>query len=686
MSCEEALRFQALETLINTEFWVELRQKKLNEWKLDNTAKTITGMLLLPCGSRTVGHFTLRKDSFTTPIEIARYSMEEIPLQGEIIPVNTLNEFRRLDKKELVNRKCEELLKAMVDSDDILAHPEKLCGGFLCLTFADLANHTFVYWFCFPTLVPDKGFCFESSQNVDDVLSVEEVEATEHFLRSQRDSRTFNPLAFVIERESNGSRWEPHHLTDLRNRQVEEVRMQAENDNIIFATMDTGEATSGDMAGTLCRNVLAFIVIRYRIRRIRLLLCRLDRRGNVIRYSDTNNSFFTSVSCEANCEIPNEVSIPEGWNASGWQLNKRGNPGPRTTDLRSVMDPQKLAYESVFLNLSLMKWRAMPSLDIEGHKEQRCLLLGAGTLGCNVARVLLGWGFQKITFVDSGSVSYSNPVRQPLFEFSDAFKDGPARRKVDAAADTMSRIFPGVEANGVHLSIPMPGHTDSSTETDTRDSCQQLLNLISGHDIVFLLTDTRESRWLPTLICSSLKKPLLNVALGFDTFLVMRHGVRSPEETNSHLGCYFCSDVVAPVNSVRDQTLDQQCTVTRPGLAPIAASMAVELLVNCLHHPDGFHALAEDSQELLETPQQHLGIVPHQLRGYLSHFSTIPLFSQAFDKCTACSRAVTGAFEQDQLDFVVKALQEPETVLEDISGLSQLKKELDESNFIWDSE
>lgn len=183
-----------------------------------------------------------------------------------------------------------------------------------------------------------------------------------------------------------------------------------------------------------------------------------------------------------------------------------------------------------------------------------------------------------------------------------------------------------------------------------------------------------------------MNKPLINVALGFDTFVVMRHGMRDDTHGDTELGCYFCSDVVAPINSVRDQTLDQQCTVTRPGLAPIAASMGVEVMVNCLHHPMGFFAPAESSQNLNESPDHPLGIVPHQLRGYLSHFSTVPLVSQAFDKCTACSLAVTNAFEQDKLDFVVKALQDPETTLEGISGLSQLKKELDENDFIWDSE
>ena len=120
---------------------------------------------------------------------------------------------------------------------------------------------------------------------------------------------------------------------------------------------------------------------------------------------------------------------------------------------------------------------------------------------------------RHITFVDNGKVSYSNPVRQSLFTFSDSENKVP---KAEAAALALSLISPNVTSNAVKLSIPMPGHhidLESASE-----AVSQLEKLITEHDVVYLLMDTRESRWLPTVIGKSQSKVPKKYTCNFPLF------------------------------------------------------------------------------------------------------------------------------------------------------------------------
>lgn len=75
------------------------------------------------------------------------------------------------------------------------------------------------------------------------------------------------------------------------------------------------------------------------------------------------------------------------------------------------------------------------------------------------------------------------------------------------------------------LSIPLCVPADKAIEK-AREEVETLEKLIKDHDVTFLLMDTRESRWLPTLLCYAHSKICINAALGFDTYMVMRHGFR----------------------------------------------------------------------------------------------------------------------------------------------------------------
>lgn len=138
----------------------------------------------------------------------------------------------------------------------------------------------------------------------------------------------------------------------------------------------------------------------------------------------------------------------------------------KNLNLKSFMDETSVAQDAIDLNIKLMKWRVLPELNLDKIKETKCLLIGAGTLGCQLSRCLIGWGIQHITFVDNGKVSYSNPIRQSLYEFADTINGG--KPKAICAAEKLKKIFPGINSNGFELSIPMPGHYVTHKEQEDK--------------------------------------------------------------------------------------------------------------------------------------------------------------------------------------------------------------------------
>ena len=649
------LQFMPFSSSLDSSFWHTFSQKKLDTIQLNEEKIPIIATYT---NSDPIGfnpRISLDYSVFEESVSVAQNYFSS---SGHIINTNTIEKFNQLDKKSLLEQEGQIVWEA-IKSGRALESPNLLVP-FLMIAFADLKKHDFIFWFAFPALMPDEPITLKNCIKLENKW---DKERTQHFIQVYdqfRSQKGFTGL-FLLKFDSGESK-----LSNLSKHSSQ----YADGTRPVLCFCDP--CTSEEHPGWPLRNLLILAARVWKGASVDVL-CLRDRSYEGVRHVG-HSLYLEEVA------LPDLSGQEEAPKCTGWERNDKQKMAPKFVNLSSTMNPERLSEQSVDLNLKLMRWRLVPELNLSIVRDARCLLMGAGTLGCNVARCLLGWGVRHITLVDNGKVAFSNPVRQSLFTFEDSLNGG--KYKAEAAADALKRIFPGVCSRGFNLSIPMPGHPVSEGELrSTKAVVAQLEELVQQHDVVFLLLDTREARWLPTVLCYAMDKICINAAMGFDTYLVMRHGFRGgePPEVEAprekgvipgeKLGCYFCNDIVAPTNSTRDRTLDQQCTVSRPGMAYITSSLAVELAVSILQHPLIGRAPADGGEETAS--QCILGSVPHQIRGFLSRFQTVQPSGELFVSCTGCASIIIEKYKNEGFDFLMQVFN-INSFLEDLTGLTEL--------------
>ncbi|EEP80836.1 E1-like protein-activating enzyme Gsa7p/Apg7p [Uncinocarpus reesii 1704] len=668
---------------IEIPFYTSLASLKLNHDKLDDSTRKVLGFYELrpldppetSCRMHIAGNALVTDD---VPLDAFR-------AEGVVKNFNTAEDYRAADKAALLRENGRKIWDAITDGS-IYSSPS-LLASFLILSFADLKKYTFSYWFAFPAIHSNPPWVAEQQSRslnipernalVDAVRAWRyQVDKKQHgfFLakkirhispRSPPKSSTATDPASNVDQLGHDSYqnplWEVSSLSSYETGFFEDVG--AEDCYVCFVDPSNYPGAPG----WVLRNLLILIRQKWKLDRAQILRYRdissptMEPQSTVLILKSES-----SVNRDGASDLQ-QLVMPK---LSGWERNNSGKLSGRTVNLTEHMNPHRIADQSVDLNLKLMKWRISPGLNLDVIKDTKCLLLGAGTLGCYVARNLLAWGVRTITFVDNGSVSFSNPVRQPLYNFQDCL-DGGAKKAI-CAAKALLEIYPGVCSKGHVLSIPMVGHPIVDTDNAKHDY-ECLKDLIDQHDAIFLLMDTRESRWLPTVMGKAAGKVVMNAALGFDTFVCMRHGTTGKSNEPS-LGCYFCNDIVAPANSAKSQTLDQQCTVTRPGVAAMASSLLVELFISVLQQPDASSIPSSQMEEALHP----LGIVPHQIRGFLSTFSNTVVTGRNYEFCSACSDNILHTFINDGWEFVRRAINET-GYIEEVSGLKEVQQLAEEA-------
>nr|VWO94440.1 Ubiquitin-like modifier-activating enzyme ATG7 (ATG12-activating enzyme E1 ATG7) (Autophagy-related protein 7) [Ganoderma boninense] len=646
------VQFAPFQSLVEPAFWHALTDLKIDVLRLSDHPVPLTASYTT---GRSINDRETGKDiALASTLTVGGSAFAEHPqtpqgaiaARGSLKNFNTIEDFKNADKTALFGALADEIWTSIT-----VDRSAALLNRFLVITFADLKKYKYFYWFAFP------AFAAKPAWEIDGDWAPAESSLGADALSAIRSQLHASPRPFFLVRTSAGQ---------TTTAPVEEYQS-------FFANVPTSERAIGFVdpsavptnPGWPLRNLLAYLRALFpndAVQGFRILCWRDAEATPATGAWKSRFGVVKQGASEAAAATSDKPS------AVGWEKNVNGKLGARVADLAPMMDPTRLADQAVDLNLKLMRWRILPALELEKVASTRCLLLGAGTLGCYVARTLMGWGVRTITFVDSARVSFSNPVRQPLFDFEDCLNGG--KPKAACAAEKLKKIFPGVNATGHNLSIPMPGHPvpPSSVEQAKKDVAT-LEKLVDEHDVIFLLMDSRESRWLPTVLGAAKGKVVLNAALGFDTFLVMRHGARTPNAEGQRLGCYYCNDIVAP---------SDMCTVTRPGLAPIAASTAVELLVSLLQHPAGVNAPAPPPQSASEDAghghESILGLVPHQLRGFLGQFRNVPIVGSAYNRCTGCSETVLEAYEKEGFVMLLKAFNDTE-FLPELTGLKKMYEE-----------
>jgi ubiquitin-like modifier-activating enzyme ATG7 len=675
------VKFVPFSSAVESAFWVRYCREKLETIQLNEDPLDIRASYGVDGPPRLQCHEISLQGSATIP-------NERVSVPGTLLGFNTVETLQNTDKNQLLH-------------DSFC--PKFFAGDTTCLNstvlilFADLKNHKVLYWFGIPALLtsPGKSIRALKQEMLHDVWTEDECKAFPSQIDAMRRSlseESYNGLPPYFIRSSSAC------LPLSTEAYASFTADSTDINDLVFGFFDpTGSCTlqPEQAMGWPMRNLIAYLsfhlslggkvvkVLSFRPTRLRRIPTGETTQDEAVGQSILLTIFIPTKE-DYDWESKGESESSEH-KVVGWELNARSKPGPRWVNLRPLLDSHHLATQAADLNLKLMKWRMIPDLKVEQLQATKVLIIGAGTLGCNVARVLLGWGIRNFKIVDYGKVNYSNPARQSLFTLDDCHADnGSGRSKALAAAEALHSIAADVESEPIVLSIPMPGHTES--RESVQESVETLDKLVQDSDAVFLLTDTRESRWLPTIMAAAHDKLLINAALGLDSWLVMRHG-GGCSTAPVRYGCYFCNDVVAPENSTKNRTLDQQCTVTRPGLAPIASSMAVELMVSLLHHPDFLAAPAPKAGTNNFAPTvsakdaaSPLGVIPHQIRGSLVSYTMMTPTVPAFKHCTGCSAPVVEAYQKDKIELVLQTCQTVDgSYLEAISGLTGFRAEAAET-------
>ncbi|KAJ2374643.1 Autophagy protein 7, partial [Coemansia sp. RSA 2607] len=425
----QIVQFEPFSSTIEPEFWAGLAHHKLHSARLDTTRAGITGEFI---GGRrhavrgnTAGEIVQRaavparlrvsqgiwsssdgSGGNTSDDNGASAQPSGVTVAGHLYNTNTIEEFKKYDKGELLRGVGTEILDD-IRSGRATKKPE-LLWPFVLLSFSDLKKYHFYHWFGFPAVTADPPDTYEKMTLLSSHIGSEADLDALRVAYADYAASTYG--AFLVRYEPNTSRvWQLYSLAEWDDAFAK--THEGEHAETMLAFIDPSSHAS--RLGWPLRNLLTWMRHTHaEINRVRVLCFRdaaLCTTPSSVQQqqSKIGSSAFESIVVDIN--VTALADLKSANSVSGWERNERDKLAPRMVNLSSTMDPVRLAESALDLNLQLMRWRLAPSIDLAKIAGTRALLVGAGTLGAYAARALLAWGVRKITFIDNGRVSFSNP-------------------------------------------------------------------------------------------------------------------------------------------------------------------------------------------------------------------------------------------------------------------------------------
>ena len=373
------LKFATLSSDIELPFYTSLASHKINHDKLDDSARRLLGLYEIKSSDSP-------ENSCRLQVHGNALTNDAVPAglcraEGMIKNVNTIEEYRNLDKGAILSQAARTIWAAI--NDGTIYSCPSLLAFFTAICFADLKKYKFTYLFAFPALHSDPPWRIapplESHQRSDEkghgvsdtvvhmtggetaalVDAVQtwryRVDARQHgfFLAKKRRASSFAGLPGKIEvmREDTGIEEENYHRPTTPGTPGDKlgftwiVGSLIDYEHGFFADVPgedrfvgfTDPSTYPTYPGWMLRNLLVLIRRRWNLDRVQIL-CYRDTQTR----RDEAKSIILPLLLEAGDASTPNISVSEKMpKVTGWERNSAGKVMSRIANLGEHMDPER---------------------------------------------------------------------------------------------------------------------------------------------------------------------------------------------------------------------------------------------------------------------------------------------------------------------------------------------------------